>query len=156
MSAVLGIDPGGAATGLALRQGNRLLAHATVQREPAQTLTAYLSLVIQSITWYRNQANNVTLAVEGLNTPTPHMGVTSVRGLLDTASVLGAVLATWPTTTVVPPGGHGSAPLIAYPAELRPSRGQGRGRDALRHERSAYDVAGAAHTLHRIQEAITT
>jgi len=74
--------------------------------------------------------------------------------------VLGAVLNEVPLhdaverLVVVPPGRNGSGPMAAYPAKLRPKAGKGRGRDNLRHERSAWDVAGAARMIVRIRESV--
>lgn len=146
---VLGVDPGGQYTGLVLRRGNQLIDHLTITRGHL-TMAAHLANVTEAVRLHLAQAN--LLAVEDLNDPSPHMGLTSVRGLIDTAQVLGAVLSHWPTAVVVPPGGHGSGPLLAYPRALHPTRGRGRGKDRLRHERSAWDVAGAGLIQHRITE----
>lgn len=99
------------------------------------------------------------VAIEGVQKPSPFMGksgnvsFTNVNGLLGTAMVLGAVLAALPAI-VVPPGGNGSDPMGVYPVELRPTRGKGAGGDKLRHERSAWDVAGTGMTLWRRQRIV--
>lgn len=157
MSAMwVGIDPGGSETGIIARHGDRCLYRSVVTRDDLQ-MGDYIAEVISVVVDALAEVDPVDVledpvSVEGLTTPNPHIGMTSVRGLLDTAQVLGAVLAHWPTAVVVPPAGNGSAPLAAYPADLRPIRGQGKGRDRLRHCRSAWDIAGAAPTLARLQQ----
>lgn len=158
MTAVVGIDPGGQSTGLVVRHRDTLVAHTTVLRNK-RPMGWYLAEILDTASEYVSLAANAAVeagdwlvAVEGINDPNPHVRLTNVRGLIDTATVLGAVLGRWPAV-IVPPGGNGSGPLGAYPEALRPTRGQGRGRDALRHERSGWDVAGAALTVQRLEAA---
>jgi hypothetical protein len=80
------------------------------------------------------------------------MGLTNVRGLLDTAIVVGVLLGRHPLI-LVPPGKHGKGLLLAYPRPLQPENGRGRGYDRMRHCRSAWDVAGAAMTMRKWEAA---
>lgn len=152
MTPVLGIDPGGKWTGIVLRDGPRLanlVGGALVTREPEWPIDRWVRVVceaVERVADWRPQAPLV--CIEGLNDPTPHLGLAAVRGLIDTAHVRGALLARWAAAVDVPPGKHGSGPLAAYPEALRPQRGKGRGQDRLRHVRAAWDVAGAGAHQH--------
>lgn len=144
---VVGVDPGHSETGIVLRLGDELLEHSTVIRDDEPD-GRYVDRVNAVVNTRSELHKNCLVAVEGVRAPNPHVGrVTNVTGLLGTAIVLGGVLAWWPDALVIPPGGNGSGPLAAYPEALRPTRGRGAGKDNLRHERSAWDVAGAALTL---------
>lgn len=157
MSAVVGIDPGGKGTGIVARDGARLIYHKVVVRNSGRSMTAYICEVVDGIDLMgfdlRHGGFSVSrplVAVEDVGAPSPHMGTISVSGLLGTAQVLGAVLHAYPDAIVVPPGGHGSAPLISYPRELVGAR-EKKGTGEKRHLRSAWDVAGAAVLLDRIR-----
>lgn len=154
---VLGVDPGGRHTGLVARRGRELLGFRLSTRMD-DDIRLYIDQVLADATdlWGRHDDGVDLVAIEDLVDPTPQMGVTSVRGLIDTATVLGAVVA-WaqldgpPAAELVRPGGHGSVAaglgraglLAAYPAHLvgdREDAGAGR----LTHCRSAWDIAGVA------------
>lgn len=153
---VLGVDPGGASTGFVLRDGRTLLAHDVLDRDTAPR-TLWVEACVEAANNMALEATVDLVAIEDLNDPSPHMGMTSVRGLIDTAVVIGALVC-WaqdPVTgvdvTLVPPGRHGRAAegygraglLAAYPHELvGPQETSGTGR--LRHARAAWDCAGAA------------
>jgi len=141
---VVGVDPGGRQTGVVTRRGERLFYGATVTREVP--MPAYVAEVVDTIRRACGMAPGgdlLVVAVEGVNAPSPHLGLTNVAGLLDTAMVLGAVLHAYPEAVVVPPGGHGSAPLATYPSALV-GKGEVVGTGKRRHMRSAWDAAGAA------------
>lgn len=147
MIPVIGVDPGGASTGIVVRLGDRLLDWALVERAEPEEFDAYLGRVMTEITTAGNDRPHALLAVEDLNHPNPHLGLANVEGLMATAQVLGAIrrhaTRTYLRLVLVPPGRHGSAPLQSYPRELvgeRERAGTGR----MRHLRSAWDVAGAA------------
>ncbi len=153
---VVGVDPGGRWVGLVVRQGNVLLEHHTLTRVgnddlPGSDMLRTVSLAVIAL-YEGHDADAV--GIEGVQKPSPFMGksgnvsFTNINGLLGTAMVFGAVLSVLPAI-VVPPGGNGSAPMGVYPVELRPTRGKGAGSDKLRHERSAWDVAGTTITLLR-------
>ena len=149
--AIIGVDPGGVETGIVLRRGDELLWHATiVERDPQAHVNAITRALHHG---FLTVGLDVTVAVEDVTEPNPHMGLTNVKGLIGTARILGAVMGFYPCTILVPPGRNGSGPLSAYPLALRPTRGSGRGRDGLRHVRSAWDVAGAAAVLLRQRRA---
>ena len=88
------------------------------------------------------------IAVEELVHPTPHMGLANVRGLLDTAQILGAVVAVGMLVVRVRPAKFGTAPLASYPAALVGER-EVSGKGRLRHARAAWDIAGAGLKDHR-------
>ena len=136
---LLGVDPGGRETGIVLRDGRALHRWMLITREG--DLDVYCKEVAEAVgelvAW---SSDPPTIVVEDLNEPSGHMGIVGTKGLLDTAQVLGG-LATLFDIVRVPPGGHGSGPLKAYPAPLvgdREIKGAGR----LRHCRSAWDIAG--------------
>lgn len=172
---VLGIDPGGSATGLCLRNGEgELLAHSVLTRRRNSPITDHIRLILEAVddlvepdtayVYRMSQAEPVArlpligrpntedpdvnrgtlvIAAEDIVDPNPHLGITALRGLLDTALVLGGILGRWPDTVLVRPGRHGSQPLPAYPPQLAGPR-ESIGTGILRHARSAYDIAGAA------------
>lgn len=141
-----------------MRRGDVLLEHLTLTRVGTENLPGqeYLRTVALTLVRLVEAHSTDAVAVEGVQKPSPFMGksgnvsFTNVNGLLGTAMVFGAVLALLPAL-VVPPGGNGSDPMIAYPLPLRATRGKGAGGDKLRHERSAWDVAGTGMTMLRRQ-----
>lgn len=154
---VVGVDPGNRETAVVARDGRDLLAFATLVRKDVGGLpgAAYLNAVADLVaTTLASVGPDVMVAVEGVVQPSGFAkgkaSSISWLGLLGTAMVLGAVLTVYPAAVVVAPGGNGSAPLIAYPEALRPTRGSGRGFDNLQHTRSAYDVAGAGAMAARL------
>ena len=153
---IVGVDPGGKHTGIVVRTPEGLHRWTLITR--TSPLDWYLGEIVDAVTETRDFARNLilldnhtdfrlpTLAVEDLNPPAPQMGIISVRALLDTAQVIGAIAGRY-VITRIPPGGHGSAPNAAYPEAL-----QGPPTGKMRHVRSSWDIAGAARTLIR-QEA---
>lgn len=156
---VLGCDPGGRTTGLVVRSGSVLLDHALVAR--GDDLHAYLLDVVQTIDQLDHDHAPARLAVEDLVDPNPHLGLANVRGLIDTAQVIGAIRLTWSDCHMVRPDRHGAVPkgwapgpqLDAwmrqqYPADLLgPKEIGGAYTGRLRHARSAWDIAGVALTV---------
>jgi hypothetical protein len=148
VTVVLGVDPGAASTGLVLRDGDDLLAHATAHGPWDQVLT---------VIW-RDLPATATfdlVAIEEVIAPHFYRGkkMLDPKHAIATARVAGAV-AGWawsgPTDVIwVPPGHNGQGDLTMYPEPLRPTRGHGRGADSLRHVRSAWDVAGLGLLLAR-------
>lgn len=143
---IIGVDPGGRSTGLVRLDGPDLDVFGTVTRKDAWGVGEYLHAVLTEI----DDLHADYIAIETVVAPNPHMGVISVVGVLETAQVFGAVLGRWPDAIPIPPGKNGSHPLQTYPEALRPTRGNGKGKDSLRHVRSAYDVAktGTMLALH--------
>jgi hypothetical protein len=93
MTMVIGIDPGGATTALALRDGSFYGGHVLVHRAEHDGWQAYLHAVAAAIV--RLEIDNyqpgyeLTVGMEDLNVPNPHMGTISVQGMLDVARVDG-------------------------------------------------------------------
>lgn len=140
------------------RDDRRLVYAATVTLDGCRS--DYLAEVGRTIVAavdavYRDQLLNglpvcpALVAVEDLNEPTPHLGLTNVGGLIGAAMVLGAVVFAYPAAVIVPPGGHGAAPLATYPSRLVGPR-ELKGTGKLRHLRSAWDVSGAAPVVMRL------
>lgn len=158
---IVAVDPGGRATGIVVRHRDRLHHSKLIVRgDPAMSFDFYLQAVIDAVTKARDVArintvvvpvearySSIPLAVEDLTDPNPHMGLTSLRGLIDTAQVIGAIAGQW-IIIRIPPGGHGSGPLAAYPKALIGER-EKRGAGQYRHLRSAWDIAATARTLTR-------
>lgn len=152
--AVLGVDPGGQETGLVLVVDGKLVAHEVVQRKGSslqEWVVAVWDAVCDVMEAEPFGPFTVLVCVEDVNAPNPHLGLIQVRGLLDAAAVLGVVLANSKTVQLVPPGGHGSAPLRAYPPELV-GPNEPRGTGVLRHCRSAWDIAHAGVRLRALAE----
>lgn len=161
---VIGVDPGGRWCGIVARRGDQLLDHLTVTRGDEER-QAWADRCLRAVrdwaskhgepdpSWSLAMPVKVMafIAVEDVNPPTPQLGMTNVTALLDTAFVAGMVCSYG--AVLVPPDKHGCGPLLAYPSELRPTRGRGAGRDNLRHVRSAWDVAGAGAVLLRLRGA---
>lgn len=143
---ILGVDPGGASSGLVVRRGSELLWHATVDGGWRQVLEA-LAGMPPVVGFFDVLAIEEVVAPRGF--ADGKQKPINLPGLLGTAVVAGAV-AGWGYTDSglriiwVPPAHNGQGALDSYPDELRPTRGQGRGQDGLRHVRSAWDVAGTA------------
>ena len=145
MTAVVGVDPGGRFTGVVARRADAAVWAAVITRDGdmASYLVEVHRAIIDAGLTHHDPAAGVNVAVEGLVKPTPHMGTISLQGLLDTAVVLGAVMAWYPDAIVVPPGDNGAGPLGAYPSRLVGAR-EKLGAGHARHARSAWDVAGKA------------
>lgn len=154
---VLGVDPGGAATGVVLIDGDRVAAPTRLlERARGQLLDEWVHDCAQAVLGVCSAYRPQLVAVEAVNQPTGHMGMTSLRGLLDCAAVVGGVAAVCGDYRIrlllVAPGGHGSKPLAAYPRELVGVRERA-GAGKRRHLRSAFDVALAGAWLHRVSQA---
>lgn len=149
-AAVVGVDPGASTLGVVVRQGDLLLAWEHLGRGVLTPPAVWIRQVLEVVHRHVDVSPGVLVAVEGLTPPSSHLGrgtqVLAAYGA--TSLVLGALLRDFPDAIEVPPGGHGSAPLGAYPPQLRGAR-ERKGRGALRHCRSAWDVAGAAVVLAR-------
>lgn len=161
-------DPGSVTSGLIVRDGRDCLAVELVER--GEDWPSYFDAVLQAFADLYAEFKPQLYAVEGCVAPTPHLGMTAVAPLLDTAQVLGALRMTF-QCYVIPPAGFGKVPddllnlpgergrqacrdylLANYPAELvRPRTFRG-DNDDLRHCRSAWDVAGAAERQTRQQQ----
>jgi hypothetical protein len=163
---ILAVDPGARETGIVLVEGDRLLRHAVVRRESGldEGLVdpAHLRAVIGMAEGQLNMEGalgSAVVAVEALEGPNPHLGMTNAAGQIATAAVAGAV-AGWAIVhglevVVVSPARHGSSSIRAYPKELQGEREGPAGTGILRHCRSAYDVALAARWWLKIKSRKT-
>lgn len=150
---IIGIDPGGVESGIVVRDGRQLIAHTTVFGELLDP--HYPGLVVARIELAVGPG--AVIAVEDTSSPKWFIDgkrkPINVDGLRATERVLGAILGRFSSVVVVPPAGHGKGPMIAYPVALQATSGQGKGYDAKRHERAAFDVAGAAEMLVKVRLA---
>lgn len=170
---ILGVDPGARTVGAVLRRGPTVLRHGALERlDPLRPLEDWVDQVIEGL---HDLVRPLSLeldvvAVEGVNAPSPYMGLTNVAGLLDTAAIVG-VVAGWAwtdavPTMIVPPDrfgapvegltGHAARQVLLqrYPSELvGPRETTGSGKGPLQHVRAAYDVAGAAALRLRMEAA---
>lgn len=167
---VVGIDPGTTTTGLAARDGTRLIGHLVVEYDPAGTWGEYADAVEIGVHHLLALCDGVgakpLVAVEDLIDPKGYEFV-HPRDLIASARLVGYLMRAFPGAVVVRPGRHGSGALSSYPRELVSTREAStadkdrtwhvpkvRKSSTLRHARSAWDVAGAAHltqavTAHR-------
>lgn len=151
MTGVVGVDPGGRTTGVvAIDEDDKVTFAELVERDGewhdyrSEVIGALIDAARGHI---RCGCDEMVVAIEDVVDPNPHMGLTNIRGLLDTARILEAVcMHVGPSVVVVPPGGHGSGPLAAYPPELVGPREKA-GTGKRRHVRSAYDVALAGRVV---------
>lgn len=149
--AVVGIDPGGRESAVVVRRGPLLVASQVLKRAGAGKLpdSRYLGQVVDVAGDYvaanLENGQRPVVAVEGVEEPSWYMNgkvsPANMGGLMATCMVLGAIMAVFPDAVVVRPRRHGQAAISAYPEELRPVRGSGKGKDRLRHARSAWDIA---------------
>lgn len=147
----IGVDPGSRETGIVARQGRDLLGHQVVRRTTKDRFpdVCYIDEVLCAIWRFGKlpDARGGLLAIEGVEPPNPHLGMSNPTGVMGTSIVLGAVMGEFRHSPVVlvEPAAHGQAPLRTYPPELigeKERRGAGR----LRHCRSAWDIARAGAT----------
>lgn len=148
MRPIVGVDPGGASTGVIARVGDNLVQHAVI--EAATFPDYYRGAVLDELELAYEAAwraivdlTRPIVAVEAVVAPNPHVRMMNVKGILATAEVIGWIQERCAQRgyllIMVPPGGHGSAPLRSYPSRLvgaKEKTGGGR----LRHARSAWDI----------------
>lgn len=156
---IIGVDPGGRTTGLVATQGTQVLGEPVLIQRAGRinthTITdcAYIAAVVSAVTAMHYDHVRGVVAVEGVNCPSPHMGMTNAAGVIATGVVLGAILGNYPAAILVPPAKHGGKPMAAYPDVLVGPRESAAGTGRLRHCRSAYDVALSARQTLRIERA---
>jgi len=151
---IIGIDPGARYTGVVVRDGDAVTHSSTLVRPKDMNATDWaIHVVAQVHEILKDFPATIPVAVEGVNDPKgfQHGKRASLnpKDIIRAGIVLGAVVATWPTATVVPPGGNGSQHYTTYPDSLigrRPANlpGSTNGAGTRDHEQSAYDVAGKA------------
>lgn len=145
MSRIIGVDPGGQATGIVVMDWPDTYVQSFLVLRSRLDLDAYIAAVVEALQaaedFFPKTGGTPPVAVEDVIEPNPHLNLVAVRGILDTAQVLGAIR--WHSRnslTVIRPRRHGSLPLSAYPKQLvGPTEKKGTG--VLRHCRSAWDIA---------------
>lgn len=161
---VLGVDPGTRSTGLAVRDGGKMLGF-TVLTNPRETIfpaaRGWLREVVETATALAEEHGVELIAVESLRRPNWHVkggrAAANPTHVIGTAQVLGAVQAMDTEIPIVeaPPGKNGGSPLGVYPEGLVPD-GERRKADwqmrvgggQLRHARSAWDCCGSGLLIH--------
>lgn len=152
---ILGIDPGARYTGVVVRDGDAVLHASTLVRpRDLASGTAWALRVVEDIeAILRDFPAGMPTSVEGISDPKGfHRGSQAPinpKDIIRAAIVLGAVVARWPSSIIVPPGGNGSQHYTRYPDALIGRRdaglpGSSNGAGTRGHEQSAYDVAGKA------------
>lgn len=148
---VVGVDPGGKYSGIVTRDGDVCSTACVITRTAPGPFPDqfYIHEVLDEISERIHGAD--VLALEGLVEPKGHnprgdKTYMSIAGLIGTGMIFGAVIARWPAAIIVPPGGNGSLPDVAYPVAIRR---YGRIGGPTVHARSAWDVAGAGKLLYR-------
>jgi hypothetical protein len=157
--ATVGIDPGARDTGVIAINAKGTAARGFTVHNDGDLLPVphdYLTAVIEAVDEAVALAGEaVTVKVESITRPNWHVAKERKNGsaanpapLIGTAQVLGAVMAAYPDSVLVPPGKNGSSVLSAYPDFLIGPREKVKtgwqsrvGGGILRHQRSAWDVA---------------
>lgn len=153
---IVGVDPGSVETGvcaLSLGHTTGVAARVVTRDRNEADIFAHAQDVVQRVRRYLDKwsedHDEWWVAVEGLKRVNPHLVKKGHKPIdlfpvIEAAVVLGVVVASFPgRAVIVPPGGHGSAPLRSYPQQLIGPR-EKKGTGVLRHARSAYDVARAS------------
>lgn len=150
---VIGIDPGSRYTGVVVRDGDVVLHASTLVRpKDLQSGTDWALVVVAQIqSILKDFPVLIPIGIEGISDPKGFQhgkkAAINPKDIIRAAIVLGAVVATWPNSMIVPPGGNGSQHVSHYPASLVGRRsaelpGSSSGAGTRNHEQSAYDVAG--------------
>lgn len=101
---VLAVDPGGQRTGIVLRRGDTLGGWHLIERGNEPTVD-WADTVVGYVTEAAADWQPDIIAVEGVNDPTPHLGIIQITWLLHTAIVIGHIRGAHPSTVIIPPGG---------------------------------------------------
>lgn len=158
MTLAIGVDPGSVTSALIVRDGRDCLAVELVER--GEDWPSYFAAVLQAFADLYAEFRPELYAVEGCVAPNPHLGMTNVAPLIETAELVGAFRDRG--AKVIRPAGFGRVPedlagaqLKAYmeahyPARLLSPRETSYG-GVMRHARSAWDCAAAAEQQSRQQ-----
>lgn len=152
---IIGVDPGARYTGVIVRDGDAVLHASTLVRPKSlESGTEWALLVVEQIRQIMKEfPTTMPMGVEGISDPKGFQhgkkAAINPKDIIRAGIVLGAVIATWPRATVIPPGNNGSQHYSHYPASLigrRPADlpGDSQSAGTRGHEQSAYDVAGKA------------
>lgn len=150
---VIGIDPGARYTGVVVRDGDVVLHASTLVRpKEVESGTEWALLVVEQVRGIlAGFPAMIPVGIEGISDPKGFQhgkkAAINPKDIIRAGIVLGALVAVWPTATIVPPGNNGSQHYSHYPAPLigrRPDDlpGSTQGAGTRGHEQSAYDVAG--------------
>lgn len=150
---IIGIDPGARYTGVVIRDGDVVLHASTLVRpKDLHSSTEWALVVIAQIqTILKDFPMLIPIGIEGISDPKGFQhgkkAAINPKDIIRAGIVLGAVVATWPNSIIVAPGGNGSQHTSHYPVSLigrRPPElpGSSQGAGTRNHEQSAYDVAG--------------
>lgn len=150
---VIGIDPGARYTGVIVRDGDLVLHASTLVRpKDLNSGTEWALVVVSQIQEIlKDYPILMPMGIEGISDPKGFQNgkkaAINPKDIIRAAIVLGSVVATWPNSTIVPPGGNGSQHYSHYPSVLigrRPTDlpGSSQAAGTRNHEQSAYDVAG--------------
>lgn len=153
---VLGVDPGRRWCGFCVRRGDDALARAVLAREDHEDLHTWARACRDRALQYVAKWRPTLIAVEGVESPNPHVGMVRPLDTLETAFCAGLIAGCVPSATIdvviVEPAGHGTSALHSYPETLIGGRETtGSGKAPMQHARAAYDVAGAGLFIHRAE-----
>lgn len=168
---VIGVDPGGAHTGIVARKGRTLIDYALVERAktrsggrtPVEHFAAECAGKVVDMGANAAGSGPVVFSIERVVPPRWYSKgqerPIKPSHLIDVSIVAGMIAGRvaaefgWGAIQWVRPGGHGKPPQIPagkrldrymrsrYPADLLPRRSAARYQDSLRHCRSAWDVS---------------
>jgi Holliday junction resolvasome RuvABC endonuclease subunit len=155
---ICAIDPGSRYTAFAVRDtkgatlDDQLLDWIVLDRKKLehQDLTSWLREVNGTARVLLRAHAPVRCVIEAVTAPNPHLGMTNPAGIIETASVLGAIVGIY-GAVIIPAGSYG-APVAsrailcaAYPSDLvGPRETTGSGKGIRQHARAAFDLAAAA------------
>jgi hypothetical protein len=170
----VGVDPGSRETGIVARDGRDLTGWAVIDRhqtEPGTDRPGHATLAEIEAAVRCLLTDGARVAVEEYLPPNPHVSWTggrstvTYRDAINTALVIGWMLRAFPDAVLIAPGGHGSQLLATYPRALVTDREYAHAvrrrtltraapqNSAMRHARSAWDVAGSAAMADRLHRA---
>jgi len=145
---IVGVDPGGQDTGIVVRCGDTLLDASLLRRGTDDTLGAWVRGCVNTVERLVKSTQASLVAVESIVQPSWHVRerVISIDGLLWAQAVVGGLLVAFPDAILVPPNGHGAAPLRTYPSVIVGAN-ERRGCGKARHLRSAWDIAASGERM---------
>jgi hypothetical protein len=174
MTVWVGVDPGSRETGVVARSGRDLIGWAVIDRnqtEPGAEQPGRVTLAEIEDTVRQFLDRDGAVAVEEFLPPNPHVtrkngrSTITLSDAMNTSRVIGWLLRAFPDAVLIDPAGNGSQLLAAYPRTLVSDREWAHAtrrrtfnqpapqNSAMRHARSAWDVAGAAAMADRLHRA---
>ncbi len=153
---VCGVDPGSAHTAWLILGDSGPVMSRLLDREPGDSLDVWCDYLCNRLAADLTEHGPVgVVGIEGCVAPNPHVRISNPQPIIDTAWVAGELrraiidIPTVGAVMIVPPGGHGKAGRIGYPAALWGKTEGDAGTGKLRHVRAAFDIAGWARANHR-------